>query len=677
MFARDLKVIPSRARIRGLIASSITAALAAATACGGGGSGTTNPPPPPPTGSFTLAITGTPLTLARSTNGSVTILVTRIGNLTTDINLSASGLPAGVTAGFNAATVVVGAQSSTLTLTVGATVAAGTYTVTVTGAASGATSQSATFQLTITAPPVQSGPFTLSMSATSHLIYPSNILFTFPVITITRNPGFTGSVAFTTSGLPSTLVLGYTPSTTTGNTTSVIPLNIGATPNGTYTATIRGASSQGDQTITFQVVVASPTTGSIKWKFCSSSLPRVFFAVKDGNGPWTRIMPSATDTSFSFNLSSGAGQVAEVHLEAGGYRATIYSYTAQEMAARAAAQCTLYQNVTTRTANGSFGGVTGFRTSLVGMGWWFGSANGNGTFQLLNLPPGPLDVVAARNTEILIHPSLIPVDRMIIRRGTNPASGSTMPVLDFGAAESFAPVTATWTFSQTIGDRFGLSQSFFTAGGTTGPFWAIPGVDSAGIQRSVFGVPLAQTVAGDLHQTVATVATTGPTPTSPLRATRQIIAYNRDITSRTLNFGPAMPSPTVLPIGTLPAGRLRFQGTLPAEYNSGVTIDISQAGLTKFMTIHASRAFLGAGTSYDLSMPDLTGAIGWDTQFAIRSSTQVQWWASGGGPTLDWFDGRYLFNSVRSRWTGILTGITPPADGATYLFARSTGTAIP
>lgn len=76
-------------------------------------------------------------------------------------------------------------------------------------------------------------------------------------------------------------------------------------------------------------------------------------------------------------------------------------------------------------------------------------------------------------------------------------------------------------------------------------------------------------------------------------------------------------------------------------------------------------------------MPDLTGAIGWDTQFAIRAGQPVQWWASGGGPTLDFFDGRYQFNRIRSKWAGIMTGITPPADGATYLFGRATGTATP
>ena len=45
--------------------------------------------------------------------------------------------------------------------------------------------------------------------------------------------------------------------------------------------------------------------------------------------------------------------------------------------------------------------------------------------------------------------------------------------------------------------------------------------------------------------------------------------------------------------------------------------------------------------------------------------------------TLDFFDGRYLFNSTRSRWTGALTGVTAPTDGATFLMARTVGTTTP
>jgi hypothetical protein len=663
------------ARARALAATVATLAI---IGCGGGGGGGTTNPPPPPTGNFTLSIAGAPITLARSTNGTVTVNVVRTNSFAETVTLSVSGLPAGVTSGLNPAQVFAGAAFSTLTLTVGANAVAGTSTVTVTGSANGVNNQTATFQLIVTTPPAQTGPFTLSMSATSYLIHPLNLLPKFPLLTITRNPGFTGSVAFTSSGLPNTLVLAFTPSGTTGSTTTVNVVPAGTTPNGTYTAAIRGASPQGDQTITFSVVVAPVTTGAIKWKWCSGSLPRFFFAVKDGSGPWTRIMPSGTDTSFSFNLSSGRGQVAEVALDDGGYRTTIWSLTTQEMVARAAAQCTLINNVSTRTVNGSFGGVTGFRTSQVGMGWWFGSANGNGSFTLLNLPAGPLDLFAARSGE-LIDPSAIPIDRMIIRRGVNPASGSTIPVVDFGAAESFAPTTATWTFAP-VGEVFSVTQAFLTSGGTTGHFNTAPAIDGTALARTVYGVPLAQTISGDLHQVVATVRSTGTPPNDPTRASRQIVAYSRTIGNRALSFGPVMPSPTVQPIAGAPAGRLRFQGTLPVEYNQGVTLDMTQvvnANANNSVTIHASSGFLNTAGVYDLSVPDLTAAIGWDTQFALRTGQSVRWWASGGGATLDWYDVRYLFNTIRSRWTGIATGIIAPVDGATYFSGRATGTVTP
>jgi len=658
--------------------SGALCALLFATGCGGGGDdGTTNPPPGSGSfGSFTMSASVSSMTIGRNGNASGAITIGRNGGFTGSVSLLATTAPTGVTVAFTPPQVSANETQSTFTVSVGGATALGTTTLRIQGTSVGQNMQTVEIQLTVTTP-VLTGPFTLSMSASSHLVHPTNIQSTQPIVTITRNTGFTGAVAFTSSGLPPTLAIAFTPSSTTGNTTGAFVIPAGVTPNGTYTATIRGSSAQGDQTITFQVVVQSVSTGAIKWRFCSGSLPRYFFAVKDGNGPWTRIMPSGVDTSYSFSLTSGAGQVAEVNLEAGGFRTTIHSFTAQEMAARAASQCALYQHLTTRTANGSFGGVTGFRQSFAALGWWFGSANGNGSFTLLNLPPGALDLVAVRTAESLVHPSLVPADRMIIRRGINPASGSTIPVVDFGAAESFAPTTATWTFAQTIGARFAISQTFFTAGGTTGLFAPIPGVDSAGIQRSVFGVPLAQTVAGDLHQVVATVEVTGPVPSSPLRATRQIVAYARTLSNRTLNFGSEMPSPTVLPVQGTPAGRLRAQGTIPQEYNTGITFDVSQAASSNHITIHASRAFLGAGTGYDLTLPDLSGAIGWDTQFAIRAGSPVQWWASGGGPTLDFFDGRYQFNTVRSRWTGIMTGITLPADGATYLFARATGTVTP
>jgi hypothetical protein len=171
------------------------------------------------------------------------------------------------------------------------------------------------------------------------------------------------------------------------------------------------------------------------------------------------------------------------------------------------------------------------------------------------------------------------------------------------------------------------------------------------------------------------MATTASSANNPNRALRQIVHYARTVNAPvTLTFPPAMPTPNV---STVAPGRLRAQGTLATEYNTGVAFDITQTTTARFFSLYATRAFMGAGLStYDVQMPDLSAAIGWDTQFAIRTGIPTNWWVSG-GTTLDWFDGRYLFNSTRSQWTGPQTGIVAPADGATYYSARITGNSTP
>jgi hypothetical protein len=310
------------------------------------------------------------------------------------------------------------------------------------------------------------------------------------------------------------------------------------------------------------------------------------------------------------------------------------------------------------------------------MAWWMGSANGNGSFSLLNLPSGPLDVVAMRNGDITLQLE-DPVDRAIIRRGVNPTSGSALPVLDFNAAESFAPTIGTWTFNGVgVSEKMSLSQVFVTAS-TTGPFALYPGVDRPETVRTVYGIPLAQTVAGDLHQVVATINTVGTPTGSPNRGSRQIIAYSRTLSDRTLSFGPAMPAPTVTALASGAPGRLRATGTLPIEYSSGVSFDVTQTTTGRFATVHTTAAFLNTAGTYDVQIPDLSAAVGWDTQFAIRTGVPTNWWVSGGGPVLDFYDARYIYNSTRSRWTGAQTGMVAPADGATYLMGRAIGTTTP
>lgn len=627
---------------------------------GGGGGGTPG---------FTIAASNNALTVARGTSGTVTVTVTRTGGFTGPVSLQPTGMPNGVTAVFSDPSVPSGSTTSTLTITATGTASAGTATITVVGNGAGVANQSLTIQLTVTVP-AQTGPFAMTLSVSSYLALPPTIVSSQPVLTVTRNAGFTGAVTVSVTGLPTGLIVAATPQPITGNTASVTIIDGGA-PKGTYPVTIHGTGGGGEQTVTFNVVVAAPSTGATTWQMCDNGArtPTWFFAVKDGAGAWTRIMPNGS--SFSFTVSSPTAQVAMVTSDSGGYRTTVYQYTSQEIAARAAAECANYPGSSTRQVTGQVTGLTTSELSITSMATWQQSTAGPGSYTMLNLPSGSIDLLAVRGLANAFGD--FTMNKAVLRRGLNPAPGVQNAPIDFNSTEAFTPASVTWTFTNTNNEAFSVLQHFLTAGGTAGLQMPILGNDRTATSRTLTAIPAAQTVAGDLHQVVAVVQTTGQI----IRATRQIIAYARSLADRTIAFGPAMPAATVTAVAGTPAGRLRAQGTLPNEYASGVSFDMTQTTIARFGTIHATRGFLGAGVAYDIQMPDLSAATGWDANFALRPGVATNYWVSGGGPALDIFDSRYIFSATRVRWTGAQTGITPPADGATYLIGRAAGNITP
>jgi len=115
-------------------------------------------------GSDTACPSGNDFSIATSPNSgsvnpgsavSTTVSTALTNGATQSIALSASGLPAGVTAAFSPASVTTGG-SSTLTLTTTTSASPGTYPVTVTGTGT-ANTHSTTFSLTVNGPPGCSG----------------------------------------------------------------------------------------------------------------------------------------------------------------------------------------------------------------------------------------------------------------------------------------------------------------------------------------------------------------------------------------------------------------------------------------------------------------------------------------------------------------------------------------
>src|SRR5262245_8074357 len=99
-------------------------------------------------GGADFSLAAAPATINAGASGTSTITITRSGGFTGTVNLAASGQPANVTVTLNPAAATGG--TSTANITVGASVPAGTYPITITGTAAGITgSRLATLSLTV------------------------------------------------------------------------------------------------------------------------------------------------------------------------------------------------------------------------------------------------------------------------------------------------------------------------------------------------------------------------------------------------------------------------------------------------------------------------------------------------------------------------------------------------
>jgi hypothetical protein len=99
-----------------------------------------------PTPDFSLSASPASLTINRGASGASTITITRTGGFTSGVTLSASGLPAGVTANFNSNPAT--GNSSVLTLSASSTATLGAATITVSGAG-GSLTRTTTVGLTV------------------------------------------------------------------------------------------------------------------------------------------------------------------------------------------------------------------------------------------------------------------------------------------------------------------------------------------------------------------------------------------------------------------------------------------------------------------------------------------------------------------------------------------------
>jgi len=175
-----------------------------------------------------------------------TVTISPSNGFTGTVNLSASGLPAGAAATFNPSAATT---TSSLTVSTTTAIAAGSYPFTITGT-SGSLSHSTSATLVVTG----SGDFSITVSPTSQTVTRgSSVSYK---VQVTASGGFSSTVSFSVSGLPSRTTGSFSPSSVPGSGTSTLTVSTRSrTRTGTYSLRITGTGGSRTHTAAATLVV--------------------------------------------------------------------------------------------------------------------------------------------------------------------------------------------------------------------------------------------------------------------------------------------------------------------------------------------------------------------------------------------------------------------------------------
>jgi hypothetical protein len=202
------------------------------------------------TADFTISTTSGSQTVTAGAVTSYTTTVAPSNGFTGNVNFSVSGLPTGATATFSPSS-IHGSGTTTASISTTTSTPIGTYPLTITGT-SGSLMHSASSTLVVAATPAQnfsltSTPGSETVTAGQAAVYSA---------TVTPAGGFTGTVTFTASGLPTSAIASFSPSSVSGSGTTAVSISTTpATPVGNYPLTITGTSGSLAHATTMILVV--------------------------------------------------------------------------------------------------------------------------------------------------------------------------------------------------------------------------------------------------------------------------------------------------------------------------------------------------------------------------------------------------------------------------------------
>jgi hypothetical protein len=209
---------------------------------------------PGTTPNFSVSASPSSLSVTQGSSTSTTISTAVSGGFNSAVSLSASGLPAGVTASFSPTSIAApGSGSSTLTLSAGSTATTGTATVTVTATGGGVT-HTTTLSLAVNASATPA--FSVSASPTSLSVTQGSSGTS--TISTTVSGGFNSAISLSASGLPAGVTAGFNPTSIAapGGGSSTLTLSASSTATtGAATVTVTATGGGITHTVTIALTV--------------------------------------------------------------------------------------------------------------------------------------------------------------------------------------------------------------------------------------------------------------------------------------------------------------------------------------------------------------------------------------------------------------------------------------
>ena len=202
---------------------------------------------------FSISASPSSVTVQQGNSGNSTISTTALNGFNNTITLSASGQPSGVTVSFGTDPIPApGTGTSLMTMAVAASVAPGTYPITVTGVGGGITHTTAV-SLTVTgiAP-----DFSISASPSSVTVVHGNSGIS--TISTTALNGFNAAVSLSASGQGSRVTVSFNPNpiSAPGTGTSTMTISVGRrATRGTRTITVTGTGGGVTHTTTVALTI--------------------------------------------------------------------------------------------------------------------------------------------------------------------------------------------------------------------------------------------------------------------------------------------------------------------------------------------------------------------------------------------------------------------------------------